>query len=133
MISVIYGAQGSGKTKRLIDAVNTVSENASGKVVFITDDDQSLDVKPSVKFLNLGEYGVSSKQEFIGFIKGLLAADFDIQEIFIDGLNRLLDCSADALKSVFTALNELKQTVNFVITVSAEKLPKFLKEYTVKE
>lgn len=133
MISVIYGAQGSGKTKRLIDAVNAASEKASGKVIFITDNGQSLGVDPGVKFINLAEYNVSGEQQFVGFIEGMLAADFDIQEIYIDGLSRLLDCPADKLKPVFDAFDALKDKVNFVITVSAEKLPAFLKKFAVKD
>ena len=35
MIHVIMGLKGSGKTKKLIDAINAAAENASGDVVCI--------------------------------------------------------------------------------------------------
>ena len=69
MISVIYGAKGSGKTKRIIDAANAAGESASGQVVFITDHDESLGISTKVRFINLTEYAVKTKDEFIGFVK----------------------------------------------------------------
>ena len=75
MISVIYGAKGSGKTKRVIDAANLAAKNASGQVIFITDNADSLGVNPDVRFINLGEFGVKSEAEFIGFLKGMLATN----------------------------------------------------------
>jgi len=55
MISVIYGAKGSGKTKRIMDAANAVAEKASGQVIFITDNSQSLGVNANVKFINVAD------------------------------------------------------------------------------
>ncbi len=132
MISVIYGAKGTGKTKRIIDAANSRSEKATGTVIFITDNGQSLGVNPGIKFINLSEYAVKSEAEFIGFIKGMLAANFDIQDVFIDGVSRLLAKPAEELKNVFDEMAKVGDKVNFVCTVSADKLPAFLKSYAVK-
>ena len=129
MISVIYGAKGTGKTKRIIDAANTAAEKASGKVIYIADNGQSLGISPSIKFINLNEYSVATEEQFIGFIKGMLATDFDIQSIFIDGLSRLIACPADDLKPVFDAIEKAAGKIDFVVTVSADKLPAYLKKY----
>lgn len=133
MISVIYGAKGSGKTKRIIDAANHADDKALGQVVFITDNKQSLGVKPGIRFVNLSEYNIKSEDEFIGFIKGMLATDFDIQKVFIDGMSRLLALPADDLKPVFDAMAEVADKVDFVVTVSTDKLPAFIKPYAVKD
>ena len=98
MISVIYGAKGSGKTKRIIDATNAASEKATGQVIFI---------------------------------KGMLATNFDIQHVFIDGMSRLLDLPADELKPAFDAMEKV-DGVEFVVSVSADKLPKYLEKFAVK-
>ena len=133
MISVIYGAKGSGKTKRIIDAANAASEKASGQVIFITDNAQSLGVNTDIRFINIAEYGVNGEDQFIGFLKGMLATNFDIQKVYIDSLSRLLDKPAEELKSVFDVLNKYTKDVDFIATVSADKLPAFLKSYAVKD
>lgn len=129
MISVIYGAKGTGKTKRIIDAANSCSEKATGTVVFISDNGQSLGINPGIKFINLAEYSVKSEAEFIGFIKGMLAANFDIQDVFIDGMSRFVAKPAEELKPIFDAMASAGDKVNFVCTVSADKLPAALKPY----
>ena len=132
MISVIYGAKGSGKTKRVIDAANLAAQSASGQVIFITDNADSLSVDPNVRFINLGEFGVKSEAEFIGFVKGMLATNFDIQKVFIDGMCRLLGKPAEEPKPVFDTMAAVADNVDFVATVSAATLPAFLKPYAEK-
>lgn len=133
MISVIYGAKGTGKTKRIIDATNAAASSATGQIVYITDNAQSLGIDPSVKFINLVEANVVSEAEFIGFLKGMLAADFDIQKVFIDGLCRLLALNAEQLAPVFDTMSKVADHVDFVVTVSTDKLPAYLKPYAVND
>lgn len=130
MISVIYGAKGSGKTKRMIDATNAAVEKATGQVVFITDNNGSLGVNANAKFINVEDYGVRNTYEVCGFLKGMLATNFDIQYVFIDGMSRLLNVEPSALKPIFDTMEKF-DGVEFVATVSADKLPQFLEKYTV--
>ena len=132
MISVIHGPKGTGKTQRIFDAANSCCEKATGTVVFITDNGQSLGLNHGIKFINLSEYAVKSEEEFIGFIKGMLAANFDIQAVFIDGMSRLIAKPAEELKDVFDAMEKADDKVKFVCTVSTDKLPAYLKPYAIK-
>ncbi|MDE7107699.1 MAG: hypothetical protein K2O39_05190, partial [Clostridiales bacterium] len=83
MISVIYGTKGTGKTGRVMDAANAAVEKATGQVIFITDNNQSLGLNPNIRFVNVAEYGVRNTYELSGFLKGMLATNFDIQYVFI--------------------------------------------------
>ncbi len=133
MISVIYGAKGTGKTKRIIDAANLASEKASGQVVFITDNGNSLAVNAGVRFVNLAEYKIKTEDEFVGFLKGMFATNFDIQKVFVDGMGRLLNRSVEDLKNVFDVMNEIAGNIDIVATVSTDKLPEFLKPFASKD
>lgn len=129
MISVVYGASGSGKTKRIIEAANVAADSASGHVVFITDNNASLGISPAVRFINLREYNVNTEEKFIGFIKGVIATNFDIQQVYIDGLGRLLNKTTEELENVFNTIAESDGDIKFVVTVAADKLPEYLKKY----
>lgn len=128
MISIIYGSKGAGKTKRIIDAANGAAENAKGQVMFITDNNSSLGIAPNIRFVNVADYGVRNTYELSGFLKGMLATNFDIQYVFIDGLNRLLSVEPEALKPIFETMEKFEET-DFTATVSAEKLPAALQKY----
>lgn len=130
MISVIYGAKGSGKTKRIVSAANTAADNANGQVMFITDNNESLGIAPNIKFINVAEYGVRNTYELSGFLKGMLATNFDIQYVFIDGLSRLLAVEPTALKPIFDTMEKYEET-SFTVTVSADKVPNFIEKYNI--
>lgn len=130
MINVIYGAKGTGKTKRIFDAANAAAEKATGQTMFITDNNSSLGLAPNIRFVNVAEYGVRNTYELSGFLKGMLATNFDIQYVFIDGLNRLLAVDPDALKPIFDTMEKFGDT-EFMATVSADKLPNFFQKYKI--
>lgn len=128
MISVIYGSKGTGKTKRVMDAANAAAEQATGQVMFITDNNASLGLAHNIRFVNVADYGVRNTYELSGFIKGMLATNFDIQYVFIDGLNRLLAVDPEALKPIFDTMEKFTET-DFTATVSADKLPNFCNKF----
>ena len=63
MIHVIMGLKGSGKTKRLIDAINTAVASASGDVVCIEYGKKlTYDVTYKVRLVDSKEYGIRSAE-----------------------------------------------------------------------
>ena len=53
MIHLIYGAKGSGKTKRIIDMANASIDTTTGDIVFITDTNRYMyDIKYQIRFIN---------------------------------------------------------------------------------
>ena len=63
MIHVIMGLKGSGKTKKLIDAINAAVADAHGDVVCIEYGKKlTYDVTYKVRLVDSQEYGISSPQ-----------------------------------------------------------------------
>ena len=91
MIHVIMGLKGSGKTKKLIDAINAAAENASGDVVCIEYGKKlTYDVTYKVRVVDSQEYGISTPDMLKGFLSGLHAGNFDITHVFIDNLYKTI-------------------------------------------
>lgn len=131
MISLIYGAKGTGKTARIMDAANAAAETVTGQVIFLSDNSQSLALNNKVRFINLREYDddTMTEDEFSGFVYGMLATNFDIQKVYVDGLCRFMGIGAENLAHLFDRIKTAAKTVDFVFTVSAETLPENLKQY----
>ena len=72
---------------------------------------------------------MESEEQFIGFVKGMIATNFDIQQVFIDGLGRLFGKSPAELEDVYKMLTDSDSDIMFTVTVSSDKLPEYLKEY----
>ena len=91
MIHVIMGLKGSGKTKKLIEAINAAVNDAHGDVVCIEYGKKlTYDVTYKVRLVDSQEYGISSPEMLKGFLSGLHAGNFDITNVFIDNLYKTI-------------------------------------------
>lgn len=71
------------------------------------------------------------KSRLCAFIKGLLAGNYDITDIYIDGLAKFIKKDVSQLENAFTQLDGLSGdfSVTFTLTVSAEEVPEFMRKY----
>ena len=135
MIKVMYGKKGIGKTKFLVDTANNFASNSTGDVIFIDYNDQLLyNLKHEVRFINASEFPIKTSSDFTGFICGLIAQDYDIKYIFIDGLTNIIKDSDDSsLEKFFNVIREFstKYNIEFFISMSgeSENMPHFIKEF----
>ena len=91
MIHVIMGLKGSGKTKKLIDAIHAAVAEAHGDVVCIEyGKTLTYDVTYKVRLVDSKEYGIHSAEMLKGFLSGLHAGNFDITNVFIDNLYKTI-------------------------------------------
>ena len=136
MIQIIAGEKGSGKTKKLINFVNDTAVSGKGiDVVLATTDRYRQEIKPEVRFIDVTEEGVNNFDRLIGFIKGLLCGNYDIEYVFIVGVHKMpaTEIGSSSMADFFMALDSIgeKSMVKFVLTVSCavDKLPEFVKKY----
>ncbi len=134
MIHVIYGAKGTGKTKIIVADANAYAETAKGVVVYIDRSNHRIhDLDRNVRLVDASHYGLNSQKDILTFIKGMLAANYDIEKIYIDGLARLFDCNIAELEEVYVGLEEICKEFNINVTITAsgalEDLPNFVTKY----
>lgn len=137
MIKIIYGSKGTGKTKQIIDRANEALDKTNGFIVFLADTNRYVrEIKYAIRFLNTKEVQIKGEECLIGFIKGLISANYDIKEIFVDGAARMLGEDIPDMGSFIERLDDIanEYDVEFILTVSCDKgmLPEFFKKY-IKE
>ena len=137
MIGLIYGPKGSGKTKEILRRANDALEVSKGNIVYITDTaEYTRSIPTAIRYVNAAEYlpegGKITEEALLGFVKGVIASNSDVTEIFIDGLARMLGEGADDLEEFFVRLDGLSDHagVQFCISLTCDKLPKFLKKFS---
>jgi energy-coupling factor transporter ATP-binding protein EcfA2 len=136
MISVIYGKKGSGKSKKLVDMANAEVAEAKGDIVFIDDDSRAIyDLKHEIRFVNCIDYLINNADKLYGFISGMMAQDYDISSIYIDGIKNILEKGISTLKGFFADLDRITAEYNIsvimVISGNDDQLPDFIKQYIV--
>ena len=134
MLKLIIGVKGTGKTKTLINMVNSAVETSRGNVVCIEKGVKlRYDVKYRARLINTEEYNVADAQALYGFIAGILASNHDVTDLFVDSALKICKNDIAAFDTFVAELAELveKVGVNVVITSSipAEEASETVKKY----
>ncbi len=120
MIQLIVGEEGKGKTKHLLDKVNSEIKEATGNIVFLDRSSKHMfELNNKVRLINVSEYDFEDVSEFIGFIYGITSQDHDMQQMYIDGIMKLAKLDKDSLEIVVKRLEKISEKFGFDIIISA--------------
>ncbi len=133
MIQIITGRKGTGKTKNLINRISTAVAETNGCLVCIEKGEtlrRSISYK--VRWVGVEQFDISGYEAFYGFIAGMLAGNYDIKEIFVDGILKIGGADFDALGEMFAKIDALtgKETaVIFTVSADNSELPESVTKY----
>ena len=138
MIEIICGEKGKGKTKVLLDKVNSSIATAAGNVVYLDKSQKHMyELNNKVRLINVVDYPITNCDEFLGFICGIVSQDHDLEEMYLDSFLTIasIDSDADIVKSMekLDIISE-KYKVRFILSVSKNKedLPECAKAKLIK-
>ena len=134
MIHVIMGLKGSGKTKKLLDAIHDTVAASQGDVVCIEYGKKlTYDVSYKVRLVDSQEYGIRSAEMLEGFLSGLHAGNFDITHVFIDNLYKTIGNDKAAAEDFVTwcAKFASENSMEITVTISEDpaQAPEGIKQY----
>ena len=124
MVRVIMGKKGSGKSKQMIDMINSAVTSEHGNVVCIERGPKlTYDIHYKIRLVEASAYELDSFTALRGFICGLCAGDYDITHIFIDSLCKVVPSEVNNDVEEFldwlNAFSE-KHSIKFTVTISAD-------------
>jgi DNA replication protein DnaC len=135
MIKVVYGTKGIGKTKYLIANANALTNECNGEVVFINRDNSLVtDLKHEIRYVDISDFPITTLDQLLAFICGLIAENFDIEAIFVDGLAKY-EAKQEQYPVFFEKIKNIAEKFNtkFTFSVSGDisGIPEFVnKEYS---
>lgn len=135
MIKVFCAKRGSGKTKRLIQLANEHLVNAKGNSVYIDDDSRPMmQLQREIRFVTTNDFNINDCDSFYGLLCGLISQNYDVENIYVDGLSSITKCPITDHHSLFKKIVNLSEkfNLNMYINVNCEDLnsiPDFIKEY----
>lgn len=133
MIKLIVGTKGSGKTKAMIDMINEDVKTTKGNIVVVEKGMKlTYDIAPAARLIDLDEYKINGGEMLYGFVAGLLASNYDITHVYIDGILKVLDHDITRLGAVLDEIAAISgDSILVTVTVSADEplLPHDVKKY----
>ncbi|MEG2377221.1 MAG: hypothetical protein RSC43_02565 [Clostridia bacterium] len=124
MIKIIMGLQGHGKTKQIIELANHAVEDDTNTVVCIERGTKlTYDISHKARLVDVSSYPITSYERLKAFICGLYSGNFDISDVFIDSLFKVV--KSDSIEETENFLSWLddfskENSINFTITISAD-------------
>lgn len=134
MVQMIIGRKGKGKTKQLLDKVNSSIKTANGNIVYIDKSSKHmLELNNKIRLIDASGYGLKNSDEFIGFILGIISQDHDLEEMYLDSFLNVAKLEGADITATIKELAMISENfkVNFVLSVSLDKteVPADLAEY----
>ena len=136
MVQLIVGSKGDGKTKHLLDRVNSQIKTASGNIVYLDKSTKHMhELDNKVRLINVKDYPLTNSDEFIGFVCGIISQDYDLEQMYVDSFLKVANLEGQDLTDALTQLNQISEQfkVNFCLSISVEEkdLPEFAKEQVI--
>lgn len=142
MLKLIVGPKGTGKTKQLIEGVNSAAKATKGFVVCVEKGNMlTFSIDSSIKLINIEETRVTGYGELYGFLAGIVSGNYDVTDIFVDGLFKVCERDYAQLEKFFARIDKLAgphedhpsgpHELKFTFTVSADAadLPQSVHKY----
>lgn len=136
MVQLIVGKKGKGKTKHLLDKVNSAVKTASGNIVYLDKNSKNMyELNNKIRLINVSDYLVNDCDEFIGFICGIISQDHDLEQMYLDSFLVNAHLEGQDIAPAIEKLEKISATfqVDFIINVSMDEseLPEGLQEKVI--
>lgn len=133
MVQLIVGKKGKGKTKQLLDKVNSEIKEVSGSIVYLDKSTKHMyELNNKVRLVDVSQFMISNCGEFIGFVSGVISQDHDLQQIYFDSFLKLACLEGQDIEPVIEKLEKLSASfeVDFILSISLDEgeLPASLKD-----
>ena len=133
MVQLIVGQKGKGKTKQLLDKVNSEVKSIPGSIVYLDKSTKHMyELNNKVRLIDVSQYMIENSNEFIGFISGIISQDHDLQQMYFDSFLKIAVLEGQDITPTIEKLQKISDAtkVDFILSVSADAsdLPEAVKD-----
>lgn len=132
MVQLIVGVKGKGKTKVLLDKVNSQIQTVEGNIVYLDKSTKHMyELNNKVRLVDVSEYMLDSADAFVGFVLGIVSQDHDLQQMYLDSFLKVAHLEGADITETIQKLEKISEKfkVDFTLSVSleADEVPEAIK------
>lgn len=133
MVQLIVGKKGKGKTKQLLDKVNSEVKDISGSIVYLDKSTKHMyELNNKVRLIDVSRYMIENADEFLGFVCGIISQDHDLEQMYFDSFLKIAVLEGNDISAVIEKLDKMSDffQVDFILSVSMDEseLPEAVKD-----
>lgn len=136
MVQLIVGEKGKGKTKQLLDKVNSEVKDIAGNIVYLDKSTKHMyELNNKVRLIDVSDYMLEGADEFVGFVSGIISQDHDLQQMYFDSFLKISHLEGQDITATVDKLSKISEkfNVDFILSVSVDEdaLPENLKSMVI--
>ena len=133
MVQLIVGKKGKGKTKQLLDKVNSEVKDISGSIAYLDKSTKHMyELNNKVRLIDVSRYMIENADEFLGFVCGIISQDHDLEQMYFDSFLKIAVLEGKDISAVIEKLDKMSDffQVDFILSVSMDEseLPEAVKD-----
>ena len=133
MVQLIVGKKGKGKTKQLLDKVNSEVKDIAGSIVYLDKSTKHMyELNNKVRLIDVSRYMIENADEFLGFVCGIISQDHDLEQMYFDSFLTIAVLEGKDISAVIEKLDKMSDffQVDFILSVSMDEseLPEAVKD-----
>lgn len=136
MVQLIVGNKGKGKTKQLLDKVNSEIKEIPGNIVYLDKSTKHMyELNNKVRLIDVSQFMLGNSDEFLGFVAGVISQDHDVQQMYFDSFLKIACLEGQDITEPVKKLEKLsaKFEVDFILSISMDEsqLPESLRDKVI--
>jgi len=136
MVQLIVGKKGKGKTKQLLDKVNSEVKTITGNIVYLDKSTKHMyELNNKIRLIDVSQFMIENASEFIGFVSGIISQDHDLQQMYFDSFLKISGLEGSDISETITKLEKVSEAhgIDFILSVSldADELPENVKKNVI--
>lgn len=124
MVQLIVGKKGKGKTKQLLDKVNSAIKVAEGSIVYLDKSTKNMfELNNRVRLIDVSSYPIKNSDEFLGFVCGIISQDHDLEQMYLDSFLKNANLEGKDITNTLKELDSISKAfkVDFILSISLDK------------
>ncbi len=133
MVQLIIGNKGKGKTKYLLEKVNSEVKDILGNICYLDKSSKHMfELNNKVRLINVSDFNIENTDQFIGFISGIISQDHDLEQMYFDSFLKVAHLEGkdlvEPIKKIQKISDKFGVAFSLSVTIDEADVPEELKE-----
>ena len=124
MVQLIIGNKGRGKTRYLLEKVNSEVKVILGNICYLDKSSKHMfELNNRVRLINVSDFAIENTDQFIGFICGIISQDHDLEQMYFDSFLKIAHLEGQDITATIKRIQKIGDMfgVSFIISIAMDK------------
>ena len=124
MVQLIIGNKGRGKTRYLLEKVNSEVKDILGNICYLDKSSKHMfELNNRVRLINVSDFAIENTDQFIGFICGIISQDHDLEQMYFDSFLKIAHLEGQDITDTLKRIQKIGDMfgVSFIISIAMDK------------